>query len=87
MPSNMFVPKAFAASGSTTIGTANVFVHSIVIPKTSAGTITLEQTDGTDYFVFPTGSGAGCYIFDAVFPSGLIVTTSGADVGVVNFGQ
>lgn len=84
---NIYTPKAFAASTSTTIGTGNVFVHTVIIPKTSAGTITLEQTDGTDYFVFPASTVAGSYIFDAVFPSGLIVTCSGADVGVVNFGQ
>lgn len=84
---NIFTPKAFAASTTTVIGTGNVFVHTIIIPKTSAGTITLEQADGTDYFVFPSSTVAGTYIFDAVFPSGLSVVTSGADVGVVNFGQ
>jgi len=84
---NIFAPKAFTASGSTVVGTGNVFVHSIIIPKASANTITLEDASGTDYFVFPSATVAGCYIFDAVFPSGLTVTTAGADVGVVNYGQ
>ncbi len=84
---NLYTPQAFAASTTTAIFTGNGYVHTVVIPKGSAGTITFEATDGTDYFVFPTATVAGTYIFDAVFPDGLKVTTSGADIGVVNFGQ
>jgi hypothetical protein len=84
---NIYTPTAFAGSTTTVIGIDNVFVHTVIIPKTSAGTITLEASDGTDYFVFPSSTVAGTYIFDATFASGLKITTSGADVGVVNFGQ
>lgn len=84
---NIFTPTTFVGSDTTIIGTGNVFVHSIVIAKATAGTITLENTAGDDYFVFPTATVGNTYIFDAVFPAGLKITTSGADVGVVNWGQ
>lgn len=84
---NSFTPKAYAGSTTTTIGTGNVFVHTVIIPKTTANTVTLEQADGTDYYVFPASTVAGTYIFDSIFPSGLVVNCAGADTGVVTYSQ
>lgn len=84
---NIYTTTAFTGSATTTIGTSNVFVHTVIIPKTTAGTVTLEATDGTDYFVFPASTVAGSYLLDTVFSSGLKITTSGADTGAITWGQ
>lgn len=83
---NIFKPTFISTATDTAIGTGNVFVHTICFPKATAGIVTLEQTDGTDYIALPVGT-IGTLIFDSVFPSGLSVKTASADFLIVNSGQ
>lgn len=83
---NIYRPFFISTATDTPIGTGNVFVHTISFPKATAGIVTLEQTDGTDYIALPVGT-IGCLIFDSVFPSGLSVKTASADFVIVNAGQ
>lgn len=71
---------------TTAIATGNTYLHTIVIPIASAGAITIEQANGTDYFVLPIGS-VGTLWFDCVLPSGLQVITASGDKVILNWHQ
>ncbi len=78
--------KYISTATTTTIATGNTYLYSIVVPIASSGTITVEQTDGTDYFVLPIGT-IGSLKFKAILPSGLQIITSAGDKVIVNWHQ
>lgn len=61
-------------------------VHTVIIPKTTSGTITFQSLAATPvvYFVLPASTIAGSYLLDAVCGNGLDVVTAGSDVLIVN---
>lgn len=81
--------KAFTGSATTAVATGNVMVHTLIIPKTTAGTVTLVDTAGSPatYYAFPASTIAGSYILDCEFGNGLQIVTSGADTGLVTISQ
>ncbi len=64
----------------------DVVLHTVVIPKTTSGTITFQSLAATPvvYFILPTATIADTYIFDSTLGNGLDVVTSAADVAMVN---
>ncbi len=68
------------ANGSSSV------VHTVVVPKTTTGTVTFQSTasPAVTYFVLPASTIAGSYLFDAVCGNGLDVVTSASDVVIVN---
>ena len=83
---NIYTPTFISTATDTSIGTGNVFIHTICFPKATAGVVTLEQTDGTDYIALPVGT-IGTLIFDSVVAKGLSIKTASADFVIVNAGQ
>ncbi len=71
-----------ATSGSVT-------VHTVVIPKTTSGSITFQSVAATPvtYFVLPASTIAGSYKFDGVCGNGLDVVTGAGDVAIINSHQ
>lgn len=69
-------------TGSTTI-------HTVIIPKTTSGTITFQSIAATPvvYFVLPASTIAGSYKFDGVCGNGLDVVTAAGDTLIVNSNQ
>ncbi|MGH7249354.1 MAG: hypothetical protein ACREGC_00085 [Minisyncoccia bacterium] len=61
-------------------------IHTVIIPKTTSGTVTFQSLADTPvvYFVLPTATIAGSYLFDCVCGNGLDVVTSASDVVIVN---
>ncbi len=84
MLSNSF--KYIHTATTTAITTGNTFLYTIVVPVASAGTITVEQADGTDYFVLPAGT-VGTLKFKCMLPSGLQIITASGDTVIVNSHQ
>lgn len=80
-------PNSIAGSGTTNIAALgiNITVHTVVIPKTSAGTITLQDRAASPntYYQFPASTVAGSYLVDILCNNGLAVVTSGADTPLV----
>lgn len=66
--------------------TGSVIVHTVVIPKTTTGSVTFQSTaaSAVTYFVLPTATIAGTYTFNSVCGNGLDVVTSASDVVIVN---
>lgn len=64
----------------------NVLVHTVVVPKTTTGSITFRDLTASPvtYFVLPAATVAGTYTFDARCGNGLDVVTFAADVVIVN---
>ncbi len=69
-----------ATSGEVTIAT-------VIIPKTTSGTITFQDIAGTAYFVLPASTIANTYEFDGVCGNGLDVVTGAGDTLIVNSAQ
>lgn len=84
----MFNTPIYISTNTTTHvqPTSNCTVHTVVIPKTTSGSVTFQSTAATPvtYFVLPAATIAGSYIFDAVCSNGLDVVTSASDVVIVN---
>ncbi len=61
-------------------------VHTVIIPKTTSGTVTFQSLAATPvvYFVLPAATIAGSYLLDTVCGNGLDVVTSASDVVIVN---
>lgn len=76
-----YKPTFISTATDTVIGNGTVFVHTICIPKATAGIVTLEKIDGTDYIALPAGS-IGTFILDCAFP-GLSIKTASADFVIV----
>jgi len=79
---NSYTPTFISTATDTLIGTGTVFVHSISFPKATAGVVTLEAVDGTDYIALPVGT-IGCFVLDVAF-SGLSIKTASADFVIVS---
>ncbi len=83
-------PTYITTNTTTHIATSGSgVVHTVVIPKTTTGTVTFQSIAGTPviYFVFPASTIAGSYLLDGVFGNGLDVVTSASDVVIVTTGQ
>lgn len=84
--------KTTAISSATTTHVATekrgLFVHTVVCPKATSGTVTFQDLTGTPvtYFVLPIGS-IGSFLIDSVFPNGLDVVTSAGDTVLINWQQ
>ncbi len=78
--------KYIATNTTTVVSTGTTFIHTIVCPIATTGTVTLEDAAGTDYFVLPIGS-IGTFLLDVVCPNGASVVTSAADKVVVTWHQ
>ncbi len=82
------VPTYIHTQTTTHVVTAGeVTVHTVVIPKTTGGTITFQDIAGTAYFVFPSSTVAGSYLLDGVCGNGLDVVTASADTLIINSNQ
>jgi len=88
---NEYQTKYISTATTTTLALAgrNSKIHTIVIPKTTTGTVTFQDKTGTPVtqFVLPASTVAGTYIIDSVFGNGLDVITSQADVVIINYFQ
>ena len=76
----------YISTNTTTAIEANsrvIKLHTVVIPKATAGTVTFQDKAGTTYFVLPAAS-IGTLIFDVNLPNGLSVVTASADTIIVN---
>ncbi len=85
-----FTSKVISTATTTSVyAGGNWFLHTLVIPKTTLGAITFEDTAGSPntYFILPASTVAGSYRFDSVFPSGLQVVTASADNIIINSSQ
>lgn len=73
---------------TTTIFQGKGFLHTIVIPKATTGTVTVQNTatSPTNYFVLPVGT-VGTFTFDCSLANGLAVVTTAADATIVNWLQ
>ncbi len=81
-------PTYIHTQTTTPIATSgSVTVHTVVIPKTTGGTITFQDIAGTAYFVFPASTIAGSYLLDGVCGNGLDVVTGAGDTLIVNSAQ
>lgn len=68
-----------ATAATTTIATGNINLHTINIPKASAGALSYTDSADVQYFYLPTAS-IGTFICDCVLNNGLkIVQASAAD--------
>ena len=83
--------KSFAVSSTTPVVMAaagrNAFIHTIVIPKGTAGTVTIANSNSspTTRFTLPAATVAGTYILDSTFSDGVTITNSAAaDLVIVN---
>lgn len=81
---------AYIATATTTnivAANKNLKIHSVVVPKATAGTVTFNDRTGSPvtYFTFPASTVGATYIFDSVFPNGLSVITASADIIIVNY--
>lgn len=67
------------------IGSETV-VHTVIIPKTTTGTVTFQSLATTPvvYFLLPASTIANSYLFDTTCGNGLDVVTSASDVVIVN---
>lgn len=81
MQKGIYTPTFISTATDTVIGVGTTFVHTVVLPKATAGIVTLEKIDGTDYIALPAGS-IGTLILDSVFP-GLSIKTASADFVIV----
>ncbi len=81
-------PTYIHTQTTTHIATSgSVNVHTVIIPKTTSGTITFQDIAGTAYFVLPASTIANSYKFDSVCGNGLDVVTGAGDVLIVNSNQ
>lgn len=90
MTREIYNPTYISSSTTTTVySSGNVFIHTVVLPKSNSGDITFEDVAGSPatYFVIPASSAAGTYIFDSIFPNGLKVVTAASDKVIVNSSQ
>ncbi len=71
-----------STSGSTV-------VHTVIIPKTTSGTVTFQSIASTPvvYFTLPASTIAGSYLLDGVCGNGLDVVTGAGDVAIINSKQ
>lgn len=75
---------AYPATATTaSIATGHVLLHSINVPKASAGAITVLDASGNTYFAFPSATVAGTYIYDITLSNGLSVLQASAADQVV----
>ena len=85
MDNRFFSPNYIHTMTTTVIAASgHVEVGTVVIPKTTSGTITFQDQAGTAYFVFPSSTVAGSYRFNSIFGNGLSIVTSAADTLIVN---
>lgn len=84
--SKIYTPTFISTATTTAIATGTVILHTISFPIATTGTVTIEKSDGTDYFVFPIGS-INCHLYDIALPGGLSVVTSAGDKVVVTTAQ
>lgn len=82
--------KSFPVASTTPVVMAsagrNLFIHTVVVPKATAGTVTFANKNATPVtqFTLPVATAAGTYVFDAVFTDGMDVTMSAVDLVIVN---
>jgi hypothetical protein len=82
-----FFPTHITGAASTQIKTFAGELHSIVINKADAHTITIydgtSATTGTVIAVLPASAVVGTYIYDVTFSFGLLVVTAASYAGDV----
>jgi hypothetical protein len=74
---------------TTVVSTSDlVYLHSIIAPKASGGTITLTDVASSPatYMVLPIGT-IGTMLFDIVLPNGLKVVTSAGDTVLLTWSR
>ncbi len=84
-----FFSPLYIHTQTTTVAAASgvVVLHTVIIPKTTGGTITFQDKAGTAYFVFPASTIAGSYMFDVALGNGLSIVTASGDTLIVNSAQ
>ena len=83
---NAYTPVYVSGATTTNVATGTVFIHTIVVPIASAGTLTFRDraSSPVTYFVLPIGS-VGSFLLDAVFPNGLAIVTSASDKAIITY--
>lgn len=75
-----------SVTGNTqTVVTGSGILHTVVLGKTAAGTITLADAQGTILAIQATAP-AGTYLFDCSFGGSLTVATTASDFVCINAG-
>ena len=82
-----FITTSLLATGTTVVVAAgkNAKVHSILIPKTTTGTVVVSNTSAAGAVNFPASTIAGSYIVDATYANGLLVVCSATDSVVLSY--
>lgn len=85
MIQNQYQLKYISTNATTVIAASgNLTLHTVSIPVATTGTITLQDKDGSAYFVFPIGA-VGPFRFDCICANGLSVVTSASDKVVFTY--
>jgi hypothetical protein len=81
MTDNIYQARYTATAGTASVSTGGTLVvHTVVVPKTTGGTLSFQDVTGGVYFAFPTATIAGTYLLDATCNNGLnIIQGTGTD--------